>query len=263
MGSESFICYHAMKHNRLFTQHPEMHNVAGIYCDESSEQTRNTDIHQFCIHYCNAIKNSDALATFQTSIVDEQKFFLENYNLPALHSRAIEPIHVINEKQIPWTHSLISKKVLIVSPFVETFKLQIEAGILTNLMKGDPVVQPFLPEQQFVFYKTYNSCAGNRPHKNWKETLDVMCSEIDQLEYDFALVSCGGYGLMICHHIKNKGKSSVYVGGGLQLMFGVMGRRWEQITFLDSCNKERFVRPSAKLGEVPKDFTLVEGGSYF
>ena len=64
-------------------------------------------------------------------------------------------------------------------------------------------------------------------HNNWLETFTIMCNDIEKLEFDIALLGCGGYGLPLCNFIKTKmNKSSIYIGGGLQLLFGVMGHRW-------------------------------------
>ena len=51
--------------------------------------------------------------------------------------------------------------------------------------------------------------------------------DISKIDFDIALVSCGGYGLPICHYINNQlNKGSIYVGGILQIYFGIIGRRW-------------------------------------
>ena len=66
------------------------------------------------------IKNSDYLASFTGSIVNEQNFFIEKYNLSTIHSRALEPFYIVSENEKPWTHYLKNKKVLIINPFVES-----------------------------------------------------------------------------------------------------------------------------------------------
>ena len=53
-----------------------------------------------------------------------------------------------------------------------------------------------------------------------------MCEDIKYINFDIALLGCGGYGLPLCHFIKTKlNKSAIYIGGGLQLLFGVFGGR--------------------------------------
>jgi hypothetical protein len=73
------------------------------------------------------------------------------------------------------------------------------------MFKNDDI---FLPNQEFVFYKSFNTLAGNHIHNNWIETFSIMCNDIKKLDFDIALVSCGGYGLPICNFIKNDMKKS-------------------------------------------------------
>ena len=57
-------------------------------------------------------------------------------------------------------------------------------------------------------------------------TFEMMCDDISKIDFDVALLGCGGYGLPLCNYIRHTlGKSAIYVGGGLQLLFGVMGSR--------------------------------------
>lgn len=63
--------------------------------------------------------------------------------------------------------------------------------------------------------------------------MDIMKKELSELkqtfDFDIALVSCGGFGMIICDYIYKELNSSVlYIGGGLQLYFGIMGNRWRQ-----------------------------------
>merc|ERR1711871_1834309 len=82
----------------------------------------------------------------------------------------------------------------------------------------------FLENQKFVFYKAYQTSGNNHIHKDWKETYDTMCKDISKLDFDIALLGCGGYGPLLQEFIyTNLNKSSIYMGGGLQITFGVMG----------------------------------------
>lgn len=47
-------------------------------------------------------------------------------------------------------------------------------------------------------------------------------------DFNIALVSCGGFGMLVSDFIFTKlNKSAIYVGGGLQLYFGIIGNRWK------------------------------------
>ena len=45
-----------------------------------------------------------------------------------------------------------------------------------------------------------------------------------------ALIACGGLGMLLAAHLRMTNRSSVYVGGWLQVWFGIMGSRWDEQT---------------------------------
>ena len=92
-----------------------------------------------------------------------------------------------------------------------------------------------------------------------------MCKDIKELDFDIALLGCGGYGLPLCNYIyETLGKSAIYVGGGLQLMFGVMGKRWEEIPMwkeLIEQNDIEFIKPSGD--EILSNMNRIEEACYW
>ena len=129
----------------------------------------------------------------------------------------------------------------------------------------DPNKKIFLDNQKFIFYKSYQTSGGNYLHNSWLETYNLMINDISKLEFDIALLGCGGYGLPLCEFIKSKmNKSAIYIGGGLQLLFGVMGKRWEsreEWQKIITENNSKFIRPSNE--EIMKNNTNIEGGCYW
>jgi hypothetical protein len=212
--------------------------------------------------YKETIEKSDSLAVFINLRVTQQKYFVENNKLETLYSRVLEPFYCCKDNIKPWSHYLLGKKVLIVNPFVDSFQQQLKNNF--QIFK-DPEKKLFLDEQEFVFYKTYNALAGNALHENWEKTYDMMCDDISKLDFDIALLGCGGYGLPLCNYIHEKlDKSAIYIGGGLQLLFGVMGARWENIPMWKDIIKEnqtKFIRPSKE--EQIENKERVEGGCFW
>lgn len=210
--------------------------------------------------YDNCLKNSVGLACFPTLCNQCQDYFINKYYLPKLYNRILEPFYCILEDIKPWSHYLLGKKVLIINPFVESMKQQLENNF--TMFKDNAL---FLEEQEFIFYKSFQCLAGNKPHSNWFETYIQMCKDIKNLDFDIALLGCGGYGLPLCNFIKSKlNKSAIYVGGGLQLLFGVMGQRWVNFpmwTKIIKDNNCKFIRPSGD--EMTNNKEIVEGGCYW
>lgn len=256
VGQEINICYEKLKFNKFNPDNLiQLNNNAGIY------NVNPTNLKVFFDLYVSCIKNSRYLACFKY-LVDQQMYFINKFNLDILHSRVLEPFYICLQNEKPWSHYLIGKKVLIINPFVDSFKKQLQNNF--QIFK-DPNKKIFLDDQEFIFYKTYQTSAGNCIHNNWLETYNLMCNDISKLEFDIALLGCGGYGLPLCEFIKSKmNKSAIYIGGGLQLLFGVMGKRWESNPLWHKIiieNNTKFIRPSNN--EILKNNHLVEEGCYW
>jgi len=261
IGSETYLTFEFIHTNNINKRylHPRLLTLynAGIY-------TRNKDlelIKLFCKFYNNAIKKSDCLASFDSNSVKSiQNWFSKKYSLQQIHSRSLEPFYAVLENEIPWTHSLKGKKVLIIHPFINSFKKQLNNNF--QIFKNKKI---FLDNQEFLFYKPFQTIAGNHIHDNWFETFKIMCKDIKNIDFDIALLGCGGYGLPLCDFIKTKlNKSAIYIGGGLQLLFGVMGKRWENNNMWKKIIKENncvFIKPYSE--EKCKNLISIEGGCYW
>lgn len=242
-------------------QYKVLSNNAGIYANDREI------INDYCVQYMKAVLKCTDLACFTSLYNMEQNIVLSLLKKQiGLHSRSLEPYYLIHSglSDRPWTHSLIGKRVLIVHPFVETFKKQLTAGYS---FFGDSTLSPiFIDGQIFTFYKAYNTQAGNNPHSSWKETFEIMCKDILKMkdQFDIALLGCGGYGMPLAGYIHGLGKSAIYIGGGLQLLFGVTGRRWDKheiISKLVGMDGSTWVRPSGD--EVIDGSNTIEGGCYW
>jgi hypothetical protein len=237
-------------------------NNTGIYSKNQQ------DIAAFYVEYYKAVMESDSVSIYldRSDTLQQEKFLISikyKHPLKFIHFKILEPFYSLQLNKTPWTHSLLGKKVLIISPFVDSFQKQ-----LANNFKlfNDPSKCIFLPGQEFVFYKTFNTSAGNQIHNNWVETLNIMMNDISKIDFDIALISCGGYALVMGSIIKNHlKKSAIYVGGVLQIYFGVMGKRWDTHDLVQRIIREndecKFIRPSGD--EIIKNFSNIETGCYW
>jgi hypothetical protein len=266
LGPETYISHEydvkdKLNLNYLHKQSKTLYN-AGIYFKDGDYDK----LLIFVKLYNKCIKNSDLLACFNINqsnhINAVQNYYSSKFTIHQIHSRTLEPFYQVQENIKPWTHFLHGKKVLIINPFVESFKKQLASGF--KIFK-DENKSLFLPGQEFVFYKSYQTIAGNHIHDSWFDTFLLMCKDISKLEFDIALLGCGGYGLPLCNFIKtNMNKSAIYIGGGLQLLFGVMGRRWENNEMWKQIIKEndtQFIKPSNE--EICENSKNIEGGCYW
>lgn len=228
---------------------------AGIYSKNGLSK-----IELYCKMYNKSVFESNYLASFENLYVNNQNFYKNNFNVNKIHSRVLEPFYLLDKNVIPWTHYLKNKKILIIHPFIKSFKKQLNNDF--QIFKDKKL---FDKNQQFVFYKSYQTIAGNHIHNDWYETFTLICEDIKYIDFDIALLGCGGYGLPLCHFIKTElNKSAIYIGGGLQLLFGVFGNRWENSEFWKKIIEEnecKFIKPSEE--EICKNSNTIENNCYW
>lgn len=122
----------------------------------------------------------------------------------------------------PWTKALQGKRVLVIHPFAESIQQQYQRR---ECLFADP---DFLPEFTLKTLKSVVSFCGKTEFGSWFEALEHMKAQMDAIEYDICLIGCGAYGFSLAAHAKRRGKKAVHLGGSLQLLFGIIGARWER-----------------------------------
>lgn len=123
----------------------------------------------------------------------------------------------------PWSAALSGKKVLVVTPFDESVRQQY--AVRDRLFFGTDI----LPEFELVTYKSLQTTGDLTDERfaTWFEALEFMYHEIQQIDYDIALLGCGAYGFPLAARLKKDGKQAIHMGGVLQILFGIMGKRWD------------------------------------
>jgi Na+-driven multidrug efflux pump len=160
----------------------------------------------------------------------------------------------------PWTAALKGKKVLVLHPFAETIARQYKRREL--LFEND-----LLPEFDLMTIKAVQTIAGVQTDFNdWFEALEFMKDEIDKHDYDICLIGAGAYGFPLAAHVKSMGKKAFHLGGSLQLLFGIIGKRWETANYNDVYDyshliNKYWVRPGED--EKPVGAVQVEGACYW
>jgi hypothetical protein len=136
-----------------------------------------------------------------------------------VHLRLLEPFWSNN----PWTRALKGKKVLVVHPFAGTILNQYNNQI--NLFNNSDILPEFKCLNVIQAVQTLGD--GDERFRDWFEALDFMMKQIDEIDYEVCLIGCGAYGFHLAAHVKRSGKKAVHLGGVLQLLFGIKGKRWE------------------------------------
>jgi len=171
----------------------------------------------------------------------------------------LEPFFSTN----PWTKALEGKKILVIHPFEDTIKSQYKKREF--LFKDN-----LLPKFELKVIKAVQTVAGEKSEfKNWFEALEHMKKQMDDIDYDIALIGCGAYGFNLAAHAKRMGKKGFHLGGVLQILFGIIGKRWENPkqangVYLTLFNKH-WVRPAnnEKPVLVRQGSSLIEKNTYW
>lgn len=222
-GNEPNLCGKILS-NQPANEHllHEMLHGAGIkFTSIESLKTYVKQYHQACNH-------CDILGIWSGNMYSQAKPYydlLEKMypNKLRICAQALEPFYYMEHNHYCFDKVFENKKVLIISSHQKTIEQQ--------LHKKTHIKPIFHDSSQFHIYKPPQQNAGNCDGKPWTFHMDIMKKELSELkqtfDFDIALVSCGGFGMIICDYIYEQLNSSVlYVGGGLQLYFGIMGNRW-------------------------------------
>ena len=223
--------------------------------------TTDDNLNLFCQMMINDTKEVDILGSWLKS-----EYYVEEYsqNWIKVWQIFLDPFWC--EK--PWTRALKGKKVLIVHPFAEIIKSQYyEKRHL--LFKNENI----LPDFDLITIKAVQSLGGtSKEYKSWFEALDAMKCQVDNCDYDICLIGCGAYGFPLAAHIKRQGRKSFHLGGSLQLLFGIIGSRWENNNYAEKARSvvpklnypnlinEHWIRPTQYK---TKNSYKVEGNCYW
>ena len=211
-------------------------------------------ISRFCGLYKEVIREIDYFGAF---FWDHEEFFLkEDDGLKFSFSASLlDPLKYENG----WSAALSGKKVLVVSPFSES----ITAQYSDKRQELFPPESNILPEFELKTVKAIQSIGGmgHKGYNTWFDALEHMKKEIASVEYDIALIGCGAYGLPLGAFVKSQGRQAVCVGGCLQLLFGIMGKRWEDKEYVKKYVNKAWIHPSES--ERPDNYAVVEGGCYW
>lgn len=193
----------------------------------------------------------DALGSWRVEEVLLKKY-LES--VIRLELDGLEPYY----SDTPWSEGLKGLRVLVIHPFSKT----IECQYLKNREKIFDN-KNILPEfRSFQTIRAVQTIAGNKGgFDNWFDALQFMKSEIDERDFDVALIGCGAYGFPLAAHVKRIGKQAIHLGGATQILFGIKGRRWDSHPIGLKFYNEYWVRPLPE--DVPNDILKVENGCYW
>lgn len=155
----------------------------------------------------------------------------------------------------PWTAALKGKKVMVINPFDESIRLQYEKR---ELLFENPDI---LPEFELHTVKSVMILSPeDNIYGSMEEAIDYMYNEAMKVDFDVALLGCGAPGMLLAERFRQQGKQAIYLGGVLQVLFGIRGKRWDNMEDYQKFFNEHWIYPVEK---PPKGAERLDGACYW
>jgi hypothetical protein len=160
----------------------------------------------------------------------------------------------------PWSKELADRRVVAVTPFAASVAQQWKTHTGAELFPGNPSVFP--PFALRIVRAPFSAGLHPPSHANWQAALAHLKNEVAAEGFDIALIGAGAFSLPLCSFIREElGQSAVHLGGALQLLFGIRGRRWDRHPVISPLFNGNWIYPSPD--ETPRARWKVDGGAYW
>lgn len=224
-----------------------------------------TILKQWCQEYSSATKEANIIAAgWYKPLANVEWNYLDKVNPSAkrIPLRSLEPYYSMPHSH--WTVALERQHVVVVSSFTESMQKQI-------FYKDQiwPQCKSLLPNNvQWSFVKSYycpatakGMCQWPDQIRSWKDAVDSMEKEVLNTGAKIALIGCGGLAMPLALRLKQKGIIAIVLGGAIQILFGIKGRRWRNHPIISKFYTSDWLHPN--LAEIPGNANEIEGGCYW
>ena len=236
--------FRAARYGRLTQK--QAHQNAGIFPVSDQLLTRFSEI------YSASLEEVDILGFWQTTY---QARWLGTLSQPPLlvPLESLEPYFYPK----PWSTSLAGLRILVVHPFAESIASQYR--LKRHALFPNSEILPEFELEVLAPPQTLAPATGG--YSDWEDAFNTLVAKVLERRFDVALLGCGAYGLPLGAAIKRNGRKAIHLGGSLQLLFGIRGRRWDALPLFQPLWNEAWVRPSAL--ETPQSAKAVDAGCYW
>lgn len=208
------------------------------------------------LNYLSCIIQADIIGygLFAPGVLDLVRA-LQNGGKAVTEINNLEPFLAMEAGAEPWTQALAGKAVLVIHPFAKSIESQY------SKRNGIETVRDVLPAFDIQTLCPPDFLDGDTASVSWQEAMSQLTEVTNRLDFDIAIIGAGSFGLPLSHQIKLQKRKAINLGGSVQLLFGIAGRRWEAMPNFSKFFGEGWVRPLPE--ETPKNAHLREGGIYW
>jgi hypothetical protein len=160
------------------------------------------------------IPKVDVLGTWMRQEQSREIFL--NKHTKYIYLGHLEPYY----SQNPWSMALEGKRVLVIHPMKKSIESQY---LKRKLIFGNKQILPdfHLEVLQAPYF-------DDPRFGSWKAIMEFYKSEVLKYDFDVAILGCGSWGMPLAGYIKDLGKIAIHLGGATQILFGIIGERWEK-----------------------------------
>ena len=231
-------------------------NVAGIQFSSQESKKKYVKFYSQSFRSCDLVVNFPDDSTIHKLNHNFNQYCNEKFpGLCHIHLRTLEPYYFMEDKDYKFNEQLEGKKILVISSHLCSMKKQLSK--LNYLFPKN-----IFKKNRFSFIKPPITHGNVDTSNDWQNHWQNLINKVKEESFDIALVSCGGYGMVTAAFIREKlNKSAIYVGGALQIWFGIKGKRWDQHPIISNFYNKHWVRPQNS--EMPNGHELIEGSCYW
>jgi hypothetical protein len=155
------------------------------------------------------------------------------------------------------------KKILIVCPFAGILKERATKEIFEGVWSNAGKKKWFDPESVDALEFPYGfSAETQRTYGTAIRLFDDVAARVEGRDFDVALIAAGGLAIPLASHVKSMGKVALDLGGHLQLVFGVLGKRHRNRTRAAWNDNEWCIDMPARY-RPPEADEVCDGGAYW
>jgi hypothetical protein len=205
--------------------------------------------------YLDALRSIDLLAVWHNT--GEGEIVAKHAPQATLAQvRSLEPYY----HDPPWSRVLAQKQVTVVTPFADSIEGQHARYTGRALFPATPDV---LPDFELSVVRAPFSAALAPPtHRDWHHALEELKERIAATACDVYLIGAGAWSLPLCAFVRNElRRPAIHLGGALQILFGVRGKRWESHPVIGRFFNKNWIRPLPH--ETPRRQWMNDGGAYW
>lgn len=227
-------------------------------------------VDRWCVSYLTSIQSlSGTAAGWYMPTWHLENVILANFaptNCFRTPLRSLEPYY--HPAEFRWTQYLAGKRVAVVSSFAGTIQRQLWGEKVAAIWRGEQQGLLTAPNIEWSFVQTGyapTTALGNAGWpaglQDWSQAVKQVVEGVIKSGAQIALIGCGALGMIIGGHLRERGISVLVLGGAIQVLFGVKGKRWESHEIISKFWNDAWVWPAAE--EIPNGARLIEGGCYW